>query len=272
VPTLTGALSTLTSPGPDGHGAGNAGHAGWPDESDSANTVCHHAGVPQSYLDEIDAGLRSDLRSFLTAYATSSPPRTIAVVGNAPLPPNPKRACRIDSADLVFRLNSFALDEPGEVPSHGTKVDVVVFSRDVRIVPHFFDRYRTRGFLMTAVAQTGWKIPHPAQENFPEDLGYWCLPNRAILQELRFLIWPDAGTRRVDPTTGTVAAWLGYSLFPEAELLLTGFSFLDKKEQISWEDHYFPGRVDRIPKSHRVSLEGALLTSWIDAGRATQLS
>jgi hypothetical protein len=226
--------------------------------------------VPQSIFDEIDGALRDDLRSFLCAYATSAPPRTIAVVGNAPMTPEPSRASRIDSADLVFRLNSFAVDEPGLPPAHGSKVDVVMFSRGVRVTPYFFDKYRTRGFLMTEVAQTWWKTPRPAQEHFPEDLGYWCVPNRAVITKLRSLIWADPGSKRVDPTTGTVAAWLAYSLFPESELLLTGFSYLDLKEQTSWE-HHSTGRVVAVPEAHRVSLEGALLKSWIDAGRATVL-
>jgi hypothetical protein len=228
--------------------------------------------VPPSSLDEIDSAVRDDLRSFLAAYASPSPPRTIAVVGNAPLAPDAERARRIDSADLVLRTNSFALDEPGRPASHGTKVDVVVFSRGVRVIPHFFDNYATRGFLMAEVAQTWWKTPRPAQEHFPEDLGYTCVPNRAVVAGLRSLIWADSGTTRVDPTTGTLAAWLGYLLFPEAELFITGLSFLDQRERTSWEDHYFPGRIVPVPEAHRVSLEGALLTSWIEAGRATVLA
>ncbi len=140
------------------------------------------------------------------------------------------------------------------------------------MIPHFFDNYRSRGFLMAEVAQVSWQTPRPAQEHFPEDLGYACIPNRAVVAPLRSLIWADAGTKRVDPTTGTLAAWLGYLLFPEAELLITGLSFLDQQERSSWEDHYFPGRVVPVPEAHRVSLEGGLLTSWIEAGRATVLA
>jgi hypothetical protein len=228
--------------------------------------------VSPSSLDEIDSALRDDLRSFLSAYATNSPPRTVAVVGNAPLAPDAERARRIDAADLVFRTNSFAIDEDGTQPSHGTKVDVVLFSRGVRVTPHFFDGYQTRGFLMAEVAQRWWRRPRPVQEHFPEDLGYWCVPNRAVVAALRSLIWLESGDQRVDPTTGTLAAWLGYSLFPEAELLLTGFSFLDQQAQNSWEDHLFPGRVVPLPEAHRVNLEGALLSSWVEAGRATVLA
>lgn len=228
--------------------------------------------MSQSSLEEIDGAVRDDLRTYLAAYATSSPPRRISVVANAPLIPDPDRARRIDSADLVIRVNSFAVDEPGNAPSHGAKVDVVVFSRGVRTTPHFFDRYATRGFLMVEVAQTWWASPRPAQEHFPEDLGYCCVPNRAVIAQLRSLVWGAAGDNRVDPTSGTVAAWLGYSLFPEAELLLCGFSFLDEQEQTSWEDHYFPGRVVKVPEAHRVGREGGLLTSWVAAGRATVLA
>jgi Glycosyltransferase family 29 (sialyltransferase) len=214
--------------------------------------------------------VRRLMRRFLESYASSSPVRTVAVVGNAPLEPNAERAAAIDGADLVIRVNSFVLDMPGAAPCLGTKVDAVVVNRATRLTPWFLQRYRARAFLQsdTATVHLSRFRRRPA-EHWPADLGVWQVPNASVVAELRDLIWADAGDEPVDPTTGTLAAWLAYLLFPEAELRLTGFSYLDERRPLTWE-HHFGGTVP-VSQAHRVDREGALLNSWLASGRAVAL-
>ena len=214
--------------------------------------------------------VRALTRDYLASYARSSPVRSVAVVGNAPLQPDAERAAGIDSADLVIRVNSFVLDLPGQAPCLGSRVDAVVVNRATRLTPWFLQEYRRRAYLQsdTALVHLQSFRRRPA-EHWPADLGVWQISNESVVEELRTLIWPDPGDRRVDPTTGTLAAWLGYLLFPEAELRITGFSFLDEKKPDRWE-HHFGGTVP-VSTAHRVDREGTLLLSWLASGRAVLL-
>jgi hypothetical protein len=68
------------------------------------------------------------------------------------------------------------------------------------------------------------------------------------------------------PTTGTAAAYLAQRLFPHAELYLTGYSYLDDRQQTTWEHHW--GDSSIVHPTHKIDREGAMLQSWVDDGRA----
>jgi len=79
-----------------------------------------------------------------------------------------------------------------------------------------------------------------------------------------------SGSRSRARTSGTIAAWLGYRLFPGAELMMTGFSFLvDAEQPTQWRHHWDSG-VASVPvaPSHLIGAEATLLRRWVDDGRA----
>ncbi len=79
----------------------------------------------------------------------------------------------------------------------------------------------------------------------------------------------DLGERKgygaLAPTTGTTAAWLARALFPDAEVHLTGLSYVDDPSPERWD--YQSGATGRIGPEHRVAAEGALLRRWWQEGR-----
>lgn len=219
---------------------------------------------------QTDDEIRDLMRDFLGSYARNHPVRSVAVIGNAPLEPSAERAEQIDSADLVFRVNSFVVDQPGDEPCLGREVDVILLNRGTRATPWMLERYPRKAYMQSDTAMVHVQsVRYRTPGHWPADLGMWQVPNRALTEELRQLIWPGYEGFRVDPSTGTLAAWLGYRLFPDAELRLTGFSFLGGERHLSWK-HHRGGEV-RVPINHRVDREGHLLSSWIASGRAVAL-
>lgn len=243
--------------------------------------VWHHGRVlTREDLAATDDALRDGLTRLIVSYATS-PVRRIAVVGNAPLEANQERARRIDEADLVFRCNSFALDGPLDAPCLGRRADVVVLNRGTRITPSVFQRYPSRLYLRSnagAIYRRKPTVPLPGIDVWPDDLGCVSIPNRAVVAELRQLLAfcneRRDGSAVLIPTTGTVAAWLAYRLFADAELLLVGFSILFAVEQpTEWRHHWDLG-AGRVPVSsaHQVTAEGMLLRRWVSERRAEALA
>lgn len=221
-------------------------------------------------IEETDHRIRELMREFLASYARHRPVRSVAAVGNKPLEPSAERAAAIDGADLVIRVNSFVLDEPGGPPCHGREVDAILVNRATRATPWLLERYPRKAFLQSDTAMVhSRRVRYRTPAHWPADLGVWQVPNRALTRELRELIWPGYGEERVDPTTGTLAAWLGYRLFPDAELRLAGFSYLDGSRPRTWEHHY-GGQVP-VSEAHRVDREGSLIATWIAEGRAVAL-
>jgi hypothetical protein len=208
------------------------------------------------------------MRDLVGSYASAAEVRTMAVVGNAPLEPSVARAEAIDAADVVFRCNSFVLDEPGEPPAHGRKVDVVVFNRGLRASPRVFDSYRERLYLMVEPGRLHWE-PDFRPGWWPEDLGMLCVPNREITLPLSEALGLASREEAVWATTGVMSAWIARTLFPEATLLLTGFSMLTDREQEHW--HHAWGDSCPVGREHRIEPEGELLQSWISAGQAQWL-
>ena len=206
------------------------------------------------------------LRAFIACYAERQPIAKIAVLGNAPLQPDAGRAADIDTSDLVIRANSFVLDGPGDEPCVGTRCHVVIVSHATAITPDVFRNYRSRAYL---VPQAGFPLYYkvnPALSSWPADLGALPIPNAIVKKPLVDLLDPDHQPGRLTPTTGLMALYLAHEMFPDAELLATGFSFLDGRAQQSWAHH--SGGTTDVNRYHDLAREGALLRSWIDDGTA----
>lgn len=214
------------------------------------------------------------VRSLLLAYAERSPVRRVAVVGNAPLRPDAARAAAIDAADLVIRANALVLDEPGRPPTVGSRCHVVLLSRRTRLTPWALRDYRDRLYL---VPQAGFVEYHPGDDVgllletpfWPADLGAIPLPNAVVKARTVRALDPDAEPGDVIPTTGTMGGFMAHEMFPDADLVVAGFSFLDDETQTHW-DHHSGGRV-KVNTRHRLDLEARLLRSWIADGSVHRL-
>lgn len=217
----------------------------------------------------LDRELFDDMTHLLQSYASRLPVRRVTVIGNAPLEPDDKRVEIIETSDLVFRCNSLVLDEPGDLPTLGRKTDVVVAARRTRITPWFFLDYPRRAYLVNDAENLRNPNPAPIPESWPDDLAAWRISNRVFGWPLKRLIVPERDGRGAVPTTGTMSAYLASRLFPDAELNLSGFSFLRDRQQTSWRHQW--GDECIVHPSHKIDREGALLQSWVDDGRATLL-
>lgn len=204
------------------------------------------------------------LHDYVAAYAERLPIRKVTVVGNAPLGPDPARVAEIQSSDLVIRVNSLALDPPDGPPCVGTRCNVLVVSRYAPVTPWTFRDYRRRAYL---IPQAGFGkrynlLPQPSY--WPSDLGTLPIPNAPVVAELMNLLDPGHVPNKLIPTSGTLACYLAHQMFPDADLLATGFSFLDGVQQPSWT--YQSGGGSPVIPAHRLDLEAALLRSWITDG------
>jgi hypothetical protein len=202
------------------------------------------------------------LRDFIASYAAQQPIRQVAVVGNAPLEPDPERAAELNASDLVIRANSLMLDDPGQPPCLGTTCHAVVLSHATRITPWVFQNYRRRAYL---VPQMGFPLFYPVRplaDFWPPDLGALPLPNAVVKKRLADLLDPHHVPGRLTPTSGSAALYLAHEMFPDARMVATGFSFLSQQDQTEWAHH--SGGSTAVNKYHDLALEGALLRSWID--------
>lgn len=208
--------------------------------------------------------LRDLLRDYLTSYAEHQPVRKVTVVGNAPVHPDPARVAEIESSDLVIRVNSLALDEEGGPPCVGSRCNVLITSRYAPTTPWTFRNYRRRAYL---IPQAGFGVRSSRMHQayyWPPDLGTLPIPYAPIVADLKNLLDPNHQPGQLIPTSGTLACYLAHLLFPDADFLATGFSFLDGVQQEAWR--YQSGGGSPVPPSHRLDLEGALLRSWIADG------
>jgi len=207
------------------------------------------------------------LRELMTAYSRTGVVRTVAVVGNAPMAPDDARADAVDAADLVLRVNSFVMDEPGGPRAQGGRVDVVVWNRITRATGHLFDHYPERLYLMVEPMRMHGN-PEMWPTSWPADLGLVPLSNRlvaALNDELGY-DWRD---NRLAPTTGVTAAWLAFTLFPDADVVLTGFSMVDDPNQTAWKHQW--GDDAPVGREHRIDHEARLMTSWLRQERVRLL-
>lgn len=222
------------------------------------------AGAPAGSGSTLDV-----MRDLVRAYAASPQVRSIAVVGNAPAEPDDARADAIDACDAVFRCNSFVLDEPGQPRAHGRRTNVVLFNRALRASPRVFDRYRERLYLMVEPGRLHWE-PDFRPGWWPEDLGLLPVPNREVTLPLSQALGLPSREESVWATTGLMSAWIARTLFPDADLLLTGFSMVTDRQQTEWQHAW--GDSCPVGAEHRIEPEGMLLQSWIAAGTARWLA
>jgi hypothetical protein len=146
---------------------------------------------------------------------------------------------------------------------------VVLGSRLVKATPALFDRYRERLYvLLEPMRMYGRREVWPA--SWPVDLGFVAARNDEVAVPLNEELGLPWRAERLAPTTGTTAAWLAVRLFPEAEVLLTGLSFVDTPDQLEW-DHQWGDSV-RVGPEHRIEAEAALLRRWRDEGRVRMLA
>jgi hypothetical protein len=223
-------------------------------------------------LQDIDEELIEQMREHATAYAASTPVRRVVVVANAPLEPSEERRELINTSDLVIRCNSLALDDVDGPPYVGTRTNVVVAARTTRPTPGLFQDYRNRAYFVGDTFFQNAKEPPGFPSLWPSDLGAWPLPNRALGLPLKYLLSPARAGLDVKPTTGTQAAYLAYRLFPEADIVLTGFSFLHDREQLSWGYHVAGLPAAQVHPAHNLQREGAYLQGLVDRGEVRYLA
>lgn len=212
-----------------------------------------------------DAWALGHIDGLMRAYARNGEVNSVAVVGNAPLEPDPARAAAIDACDLVVRVNGFALDKPGDPVRVGSKVDVVVFNRGLRATPWVFQDYRSRLYLLVEPGRLHWE-PELIPDWWPADLGFVAIPNREVTVPLADALGLPVRTEPTWATTGTMAVWLAATRFSAAALHLAGFSFVDDPTQTSWLHAWGEGCV--VGPEHQIATESRLLNSWLESGRA----
>ena len=211
-----------------------------------------------------------ELRELADAYARSMPVRRVAVIGNAPLDPSVERAEAIDACDVVIRVNSFVVDHPDEdgIRRLGRKCDVVLWSRLVIATRDLFHDYRNRLYVMLEPMRM-YGRPEMWPASWPEDLGFVVAANKAVAIPLNNELAIPWQEERLAPTTGTTAVWLATNLWPDAEVLVTGMSFVDQPDQTSWQ-HQFGDSVV-VGREHRIAAESVLLRRWADDGTISLL-
>jgi hypothetical protein len=199
------------------------------------------------------------LHTLMCAYAERSDVRSVAVVGNQPLPPDPERAAAIDACDLVIRVNGFITDTPDGPPAVGRKTHVVVFNRALRATPYVFADYSRRLYLLVEPGRLHWE-PEILPGWWPADLGFVPVSNREVTLPLSDALGLPTRQEGTWSTTGTMAAWIGRTEFPDAELVLTGFSFIDDPHQTSWE--HAAGDSCIVGPEHQIAAEARLFNTW----------
>jgi hypothetical protein len=201
------------------------------------------------------------LRRLLLPRAGGRLPRTIAVVGNAPVEASEERAAAIDGADLVVRMTTFAVDDGAA--AIGRRTDVVVVHRALRPGPDTFRDHAARLYLLAEPGRTFWESePLPAW--WPADLELIPISNREFTSRTRGALRLGRGAVAW-PTTGTLAVHLMHRLFPHARILLAGSSLLPGRPAVRSLDHHWGNAVALTPE-HRLLLERRALRSWIRAG------
>lgn len=211
------------------------------------------------------------VRDLMAAYAGADPVRSIAVVGNAPLPPSAERADAIDACDVVLRVNSFMLDPPGGPRCQGSRVTAVAFSRGTLPTEFSYARYSEIAYLLTEPSRIyhDRNLARHVKEWprwWPDDLGYLAVPNAPFTIPLLEALGEPWRQEICVPTTGMMALWIAHTAFPEAELVFTGFSMVDNPDQTSWTHQ--AGDVSPIGGAHHIGPEGILMRRWIDEGEA----
>jgi hypothetical protein len=215
---------------------------------------------------EVGRRRRALLRDLTTTYARDRRVRSVAVVGNKPLAPSEERAAAIDACDLVVRVNGFKLDDAGDPATYGHRADVVFFNRALRATPWFFTDYRDRLYLMVEPGRLHWE-PDLVPTWWPHDLGQLHVNNEDLTLPLSAEMGLDSDAEGLWATTGTMAAWWARDMFPEAQVQLAGYSFVEDPTQTRWA--HASGDDCIVGPEHRIALESDLMRRWIKDGHAT---
>jgi hypothetical protein len=201
------------------------------------------------------------LAGLAAGYARHDPPRSVTIVGNAPMAPNAGRASLVDGSDLVVRMTTFATDPPAGPPRIGRRTDIVLLHRAVVPGPGTFADHHSRLYLLVEPGRLHWE-----REDRPD---WWpvspvSVPNAAFTVPLKALMGVPP-EEPAWPTTGTLAVHLFLQLFPDALIRLTGTTVLDHPEATSFAHAHGPA-VPVTPE-HRLAAEAALLRTWAVDGR-----
>ena len=209
---------------------------------------------------------RALLRDLALTYARGAEVRSVAVVGNKPMDADPARAAAVDGCDLVVRVNGFRLDDTAGEATYGRRADVVFFNRALRATPWFFADYQDRLYLMVEPGRLHWE-PDLVPSWWPVDLGQVHVDNDDLTVPLSEELGLDSRTEGLWSTTGTMAAWWARTTFPEAQVHLTGYSFVDDPDQTRWA--HASGDDCIVGPEHRITREAALMRRWAAAGTTT---
>lgn len=217
-------------------------------------------------MSEVGEIRRAQLRDLTSTYARDPRVRSVAVVGNKPLTPSAERVAAIDGCDLVIRVNGFKLDDDGDEPTYGRRADVVFFNRALRATPWFFAGYRDRLYLLVEPGRLHWE-PDLVPTWWPQDLGQIHIDNEDLTIPLSIELGVDSNAEGLWGTTGTMAAWWAHTMFPDADLQLAGYSFVEDPTQTRWD--HASGDDCIVGPEHRIALESDLMLRWVKDGRAT---
>ncbi|MGY2066886.1 hypothetical protein [Blastococcus sp. SYSU DS0619] len=216
-----------------------------------------------------DVQRRNDVRELVRSYARDRRVRSVAVLGNKPLEPSSERAAAVDDCDLVIRVNSFRVDEDGEPPAYGRRVDTVFFHRGVVATRWFFENYHDRLYVLVEPGRLHWER-EALPDWWPADLGQVHLSNADATLRLSDQLGLDSIRDGVWSTTGTLAAWWALDAFPDARVELAGYSFVEDATQTSWS--HASGNTTTITPEHRLAEEAALMRGWLADDRTRMWS
>lgn len=217
-------------------------------------------------MNDVALRRRAQICGLAVAHARTPAVRTVAVVGNKPLRRDPARAAAIDAADLVVRVNGFRLDDTPAEATYGSRADIVFFNRALRATPWFFSGYRERLHLLVEPGRLHWE-PDLVPSWWPADLGQVHVDNDDLTLPLSAELGLDSDAEGLWSTTGTMAAWWARNTFPDAQLDLAGFSFVDAPDQTRWD--HASGDDCIVGPEHRIALEGELFRRWVRTGHTT---
>lgn len=205
----------------------------------------------------------------IDVYAEHPEPRSVAVVGNMPMGPDEERAKAIDACDVVFRVNGFVLDEPDGPPSVGSRCHVVVLNWLIRATKWVFQDYHRRLYLMVEPGRLHFGDGERLPGWWPRDLGFLPVSNRDVTLPLSDALGLPTRSEPTWATTGTMAAWIARTSYPDADLILTGFSFIDDPHQTTWM--HAAGDSCVVGAEHQIAIEGRMLDSWTKTSRTRLL-
>ena len=217
-------------------------------------------------MSEVADRRRRQLRELACTYARGPAARSVAVVGNKPMDADAARAAAVDGCDLVVRVNGFRLDDDAAQPTYGRRADIVFFNRALRATPWFFEDYQDRLYLMVEPGRLHWE-PDLVPSWWPADLGQVHVDNDDLTVPLSIELGLDSRAEGLWSTTGTMAAWWARTTFPQAQLHLAGYSFVDDPHQTRWA--HASGDDCIVGPEHRIAREAALLRRWAAAGTTT---